>query len=357
MIILLSVFVVCMSENIAQTSAIEKKCFSGEEIDFNATSLPKGYQGNNLSLLIDEIEKREGLTKDEFETTPQFRERIEREKSKPLIGELDYGSVFAFQINDTAFQYDADNKTMLAELKLNTVFNWSPICQDKKRHSTATPRETLSAPLPIRAVLPIDLSFEIEIERARKTKPNLRTLLLTRLHAENGTYLSKGRYYTRNTLKVSIQEIWIYDVVTGEIFVKKDSDDIAKLQKHIEEEEKEKRKREVSKANAFYENGRYEEALSALRKVLVFEPMNAEAYLLLGKIHFQREKFEQAVQSLKTALFWDDELIDAHINLGKIYLDKNDCSQAKTYLISALEINNENQEVKALQRQIERCNK
>ncbi len=363
LVILLSVFAGFLSDNYSQTSSVEKNCFSSEEIAFDAASLPRNYKGNDLSLIITEIKRRESFTKTAFETNPQFRERIEREKSKSLIAELNYNSIFAFQIKDTNFQYNADKKAMKAELKLNSVFNWSPICQDKKGHSIVTPRQNLFAYLPIKNTLftePVDLSFkvefEIEIEKAKKTKPILRTLLLTQLHAENGMHFSKGRYYTNSVLKISIQEIWIYDVVTGEIFVKKDSGDIAKLIKEKEDEHKEKRKRKVSKANSFYKNGQFKKAISELRKVLSSDPMNAEVYLLLGKIHFQRGEFEQTVSSLKTALFWDNNLIDAHIILGKIYLNKNNCGWAKTYLISALGIDNKNQEAIVLQKQVEKCN-
>ncbi len=97
--------------------------------------------------------------------------------------------------------------------------------------------------------------------------------------------------------------------------------------------------------------------MAVLRKVLVSEPMSAEAYLLLGNIHLRRGDLEQSVSSLKTALFWDNRLINAHIALGKIYYQKGDCLQAKTFSASALAIDAENQEATGLQRQVERCGK
>jgi Tfp pilus assembly protein PilF len=60
---------------------------------------------------------------------------------------------------------------------------------------------------------------------------------------------------------------------------------------------------------------------------------------------------------LKTALFWDNRLIDAYIALGKIFLEKNDCLQAQNYSRSALEVDQNNQDAAALQRQVERCGK
>jgi tetratricopeptide (TPR) repeat protein len=113
----------------------------------------------------------------------------------------------------------------------------------------------------------------------------------------------------------------------------------------------------LAQARTFYTNGNDEEAMTTLRKVLVSEPMSAEAYLLLGNIHLRRGDLEQAVSSLKTALFWDNRLTTAHVGLGKIYLQKGDCLQAKNYAASALAIDAENQDAAGLERQVERCSK
>ena len=110
-------------------------------------------------------------------------------------------------------------------------------------------------------------------------------------------------------------------------------------------------------ARTLYKNGNDDEAMAVLRRVLSSEPMNAESYLILGKIHLRRGDLEQGVSSFKTALFWNNRLIDAHISLGKIYLEKNDCLQAKNYSAAALEIDSANQESAALQRLVERCSK
>ena len=111
----------------------------------------------------------------------------------------------------------------------------------------------------------------------------------------------------------------------------------------------------IADAKNLYNGGNDDEAMAGLRKVLVSEPMSAQAYQLLGKIHLRRGDLEQAVSSLKTALFWDNRLIDAHVALGKIYLEKGDCLQAKNYSASASEIDSENPDAVALERQVERC--
>lgn len=111
----------------------------------------------------------------------------------------------------------------------------------------------------------------------------------------------------------------------------------------------------LAEAQAFYKKGSDDEAMAVLRKVLVSEPMSAQAYLLLGQIHLRRGDSDQAVSSLKTALFWDNRLIEAHVLLGRVYIQRNDCQSAQTYFASASAIDAENQEVLGLKRMVERC--
>lgn len=113
----------------------------------------------------------------------------------------------------------------------------------------------------------------------------------------------------------------------------------------------------LTQARTFFTNGNDDEAMAVLRRILSSEPMNAESYLLLGKIHLRRADIDQSVSSFKTALFWDNRLIEAHVYLGRIYLDKGDCLQAKNYSVSALEIQPENADALGLQRLVERCSK
>ncbi|CAN5446031.1 MAG: tetratricopeptide repeat protein [Acidobacteriota bacterium] len=113
----------------------------------------------------------------------------------------------------------------------------------------------------------------------------------------------------------------------------------------------------LAQARTLFKNGNDDEAMAILRRVLAGEPMSAESYSILGKIHLRRGDRDQAVSSFKTAIFWDNRQIDAHVSLGKIYIDKGDCLQVKNYSASAIEISPENQDAIALQRQAERCSK
>ena len=113
----------------------------------------------------------------------------------------------------------------------------------------------------------------------------------------------------------------------------------------------------LNQARTHFKNGNDDEAMAVIRRVLAGEPMSAESYLILGKIHLRRGDLDQAISSFKTAIFWDNRQIDAHVSLGKIFLERKDCLQVKNYSASATEIDPENQDAIALQRQAERCSK
>lgn len=106
------------------------------------------------------------------------------------------------------------------------------------------------------------------------------------------------------------------------------------------------------KARELYTEGRDDEALTELHRVLTNEPTNAEAYLLSGRINQRRSDQEAAIAALKTAIFWDPKLIDAHILLGRIFLERGDRGEATKFATSAINIDPNNQEAIALQRQV-----
>ncbi|HLM56946.1 MAG TPA: tetratricopeptide repeat protein [Pyrinomonadaceae bacterium] len=111
----------------------------------------------------------------------------------------------------------------------------------------------------------------------------------------------------------------------------------------------------LARARESYEAGRDDEALSDLRNVVRIEPNNAEAYLLTGRIYQRRGELVPAINQLKTSVFWDTDrkLIDAHILLGRIFLERGDRAQATAYAHSAMQIDPNNQEAIALQRQVQ----
>src|SRR6266481_4720215 len=132
--------------------------------------------------------------------------------------------------------------------------------------------------------------------------------------------------------------------------------DISDLDRHklIEATNANNTQEALNKIRDLYQQGRDDEALTEIRKVLIVEPTNAEAFLLSGRINQRRGDQEAAIAALKTAIFWDPppKMIDAHILLGRIFLERGDLGEARKYAVSAINIDPSNQEAMALQRQV-----
>ncbi|HST19774.1 MAG TPA: tetratricopeptide repeat protein [Blastocatellia bacterium] len=101
--------------------------------------------------------------------------------------------------------------------------------------------------------------------------------------------------------------------------------------------------------NAFLQ-GRNEDALASLGKLLQTAPQNYEAHLLTGRVYERRGDFERATNALKAAIFWNPKLIAAHVLLGRISVLKNDCKSAEESLNKALQIDQNDQDAQALKR-------
>ena len=191
-------------------------------------------------------------------------------------------------------------------------------------------------------------------------KPRLRSVVIFRLKSISGSYFtlpvvhSAIEYFGAGKdeviLNCEILEIWVFERSIGKVWSRFKFHSVPKA---VDSETDTL----LAKARTLIKNGQDDEAMATLRRVLVSEPMSAESYLLLGKIHLRRGDLEQAISSFKTSVFWDNRLVEAHVDLGKIYVEKGDCMQAKTYAASAAEIAPDDQEVIALQRLSERCSK
>src|SRR6185503_19183425 len=103
-----------------------------------------------------------------------------------------------------------------------------------------------------------------------------------------------------------------------------------------------------------YKQGRDDEAIVEIRKILLIDPTNAEAFLLSGRINQRRKEQEAAIESLKTAIFWDpsSKSIEAHILLGQIFLERGNLVEARKYAASALTLDPNNADAIRLQKAI-----
>lgn len=310
------------------------KTYEQKPFDLSLQKLPVNYYGiDERTLLTGLLKRKEVEKKGEFETTEQYRQRLKQEQSKPLAGNLLIDSLMAASYEVIQAAYDADQQLMSVSLPMPRATKSGIIFGN---HQSIIISDRLKMDIPI----------------ARSTKPYLRALLVFQLEPP---YLSEY-----NQINAKLLEVWFYNIVTGKVHSKiKVRDALAGVEKE-KEKEKEEEKRTVNltpkellaKARELYTEERDLEALRMLRRVLVVEPMNAEAYLLIGRIYLRQRDQEQAISALKTAVFWDAKLIDAHILLARIFLERGDRAMALVHVRNALQIDPDNQEAVNLEKQI-----
>lgn len=104
--------------------------------------------------------------------------------------------------------------------------------------------------------------------------------------------------------------------------------------------------------NAF-QQGRNDDALVSLGKLLQIAPQNYDAHFLMGRVYERRGDFERATNALKAAIFWNPRLVAAHVLLGRIAVLKNDCEGAQSAASKAVQIDPNDQDAQALKRLLE----
>jgi tetratricopeptide (TPR) repeat protein len=104
--------------------------------------------------------------------------------------------------------------------------------------------------------------------------------------------------------------------------------------------------------NAF-QQGRNDDALVSLGKLLQIAPQNYDAHFLMGRVYERRGDFERATNALKAAIFWNPRLVAAHVLLGRIAVLKNDCEGAQSASSKALQVDPNDQDAQALKRLLE----
>src|SRR5215813_7130353 len=70
------------------------------------------------------------------------------------------------------------------------------------------------------------------------------------------------------------------------------------------------------------------EALVDLNRTLFLSPYEAEAHLLIGRVHLRAGRVREAIDAFKISL-WSVESADAHVALAEAYLEARDRASAE----------------------------
>ena len=89
------------------------------------------------------------------------------------------------------------------------------------------------------------------------------------------------------------------------------------------------------------------EAIAELNRALYLSPYQADAHLLLGRIHLRNGRVPEAIDALKISL-WSAETVEAHVVLGEAYLQAKDPAAARAEADRALALDPSSADAKRL---------
>jgi hypothetical protein len=225
----------------------------------DAERLPPGYTGHNAELLYNAIRMRQEIVKSRpGENAEQHRSRIAGDIYKPLIGSLDFDSVYAFRITPAKRIYNSSRKILDLGCSLVPIFDkgaesakksfvvrYQPqldnsyvitgkdgskklIEETKFVQYSIVPVDAAGAAAESRDTIPAAVTMTEE--DIRKSEADVMFLVIGRLQSpyisfeeinknphpgSSGIYL--GRYHY---LHVHVIDIWVYDLTSGKILQK-----------------------------------------------------------------------------------------------------------------------------------------
>ena len=266
---------------LTQKPARSSATFDTQPFNRQRDDLPANYIGNSYIDILTALAKRKRVAgKGEFESTIDYRARMERLNSQPLSGMITFNSLLAFTVNQYDEQlevrYDADLTVLDAVLKwkrdylvsgASYTLKWLESSQHVMNYVGRTAfgvrkrvqvyrnadyyigtnwgkkdgRQILSRS-PYDAAPPeASTSIFMPPSEARIAKGNLRALLICRL-AEQPVVTDSGRDtpeitdpYDRFNFTYAIivipQEVWFYDLPTGRVYAKLEMKGLFRLEK------------------------------------------------------------------------------------------------------------------------------
>jgi tetratricopeptide (TPR) repeat protein/TolB-like protein len=91
----------------------------------------------------------------------------------------------------------------------------------------------------------------------------------------------------------------------------------------------------VERGQRLYERGADGDAMSELRRAVYLSPYEAQAHLLIGRIHLRAGRPQEAVNALKISI-WSEDTVAARIALADAYLKLQNTAAARAELERAL---------------------
>jgi predicted Zn-dependent protease len=107
----------------------------------------------------------------------------------------------------------------------------------------------------------------------------------------------------------------------------------------------------LERGRRLYQAEQDREALAELQRAVFLSPYEAEAHLLIGRIHLRGGRLREAIDALKISI-WSQDTAAAHLAMADAYLRLKDTASARAQAQKALALEPESQEAKALLQKI-----
>jgi tetratricopeptide (TPR) repeat protein len=91
----------------------------------------------------------------------------------------------------------------------------------------------------------------------------------------------------------------------------------------------------LDRGRRLFDEERDRDALQELNRTLFLSPYEAQAHLLVGRIHLRGGRIQEAIDALKISL-WSEETAEAHAVLGEAYVEAKDHPAARAEAARAL---------------------
>ncbi len=227
--------------------------------NINTDQLSPMYAGHNPELLYNTIRLRQEIVKHRpEESAEEHRSRIAGDVYAPIMGSLDFDSMYAFRINPAHRTYNAGKRSIELSLSMAPIFekgldgpkrafvvryqlqldnsytitekNGSKRVVEEKKFSEYAIVPVDSRGVPVENRDKIAAAIPMMPEDARKTEGDIMFLVIGRLQSPyisyeelsrnplpgvSGTYLARYHY-----LHIRVFDIWAYDAASGKILLR-----------------------------------------------------------------------------------------------------------------------------------------
>jgi tetratricopeptide (TPR) repeat protein len=107
----------------------------------------------------------------------------------------------------------------------------------------------------------------------------------------------------------------------------------------------------LDRGRRLFEREQDREAMAELRRAVYLLPYEAQAHLLMGRIHLRAGRPKEAIDALKISV-WSEDTAAARTALGEAYVKSGDRAAAREHLARALQLDPESAEAKRLLNEI-----